>query len=138
MEIIDRSSPEEGSLIVVSLGGREDLLPDFCHPLGTQTHVLGRHEACSIQILDPEVSRQHFQIRYEEEADRYLVSDMKSANGTIVNGRSVLEERELREGDVVEVGDTRLIFTRKHFKDHSTALQHFRRTGEHGRGTLIR
>jgi pSer/pThr/pTyr-binding forkhead associated (FHA) protein len=39
-----------------------------------------------------------------------LVRDLGSANGTFVNGRPVVGERPVQDGDVVTVGDTRLTF----------------------------
>jgi pSer/pThr/pTyr-binding forkhead associated (FHA) protein len=130
--------PVSPSIVVASLAGREDLLPDFAHPLDGQDHVIGRHDSSSIQVVDEECSRQHVHIRYDAASDQYYAADMKSANGTTINGHRITREVRLEEGDVIEIGRSRLIFTRREFSDHKTALAHFRKYGEHGKGTLIR
>jgi pSer/pThr/pTyr-binding forkhead associated (FHA) protein len=133
-----KKSNGSASIVVASLAGREDLLPDFSHPLGEQHHVIGRHDSCSIQLVDEEISRQHLEIRYDGDVQQYYATDMDSANGTTINGNRINRKVRLEEGDVIEIGNTRLIFTRRHFTDHKTALAHFRKAGEHGKGTLIR
>ncbi|MHC4991450.1 MAG: FHA domain-containing protein [Planctomycetota bacterium] len=138
MAIFRRSDQEGAKIVVVSLAGREDLLPDFAFALDEEATLIGRHESCGIQLVDGQVSRQHVQIRFDEPTRQYFASDLKSANGTFVNGRQVMSEMRLSEGDRIEVGNSRLVFTRKRFKDHKSALQHFRRTGEHIRATMVK
>ena len=48
------------SLIVMSGPG-----VDTFYPLGRRTTVVGRDEGISFQILDPHVSRKHFQILFK-------------------------------------------------------------------------
>ena len=64
------------------------------YPLAKRTMVIGRDEALPIQVKDDRVSRKHLQIRYEEAdgADRYVLLDMSSANGTFVNGRQITRD----------------------------------------------
>jgi pSer/pThr/pTyr-binding forkhead associated (FHA) protein len=77
------------------------------------------------------------QIRHDPASDDYHASDLKSANGTRVNGQAISGELVLKEGDRIEIGNSRMVFTRKKFKDHNSALLHFRRQGEHIRGTMV-
>jgi len=70
---------------------------------------VGRDSSNAVQLHDTEVSRQHAEIRRAEEG--YVVADLKSSNGTFVNGRRV-EQHRLSSGDQVQVGGTLMLFTR--------------------------
>jgi pSer/pThr/pTyr-binding forkhead associated (FHA) protein len=133
----DEQEPGRAAVVVVSLGGREGLLPEFSHPLKEGDNIVGRADTCTIQLVDGEISRQHMRLRLEPEGGRCLVSDMKSANGTAVNGvRLGPAEQVLEEGDVIELGLTRLVFTRQRFKDHASALRQFRSQTQRFKNTL--
>ncbi len=105
------------------------------YPLGHRTNVIGRDEALPIQILDNMVSRKHLQIRFDPGANRYLAYDMKSRNGVYVNNRKAEGEVVLRDGDVILIGLTSLLFTDQDFKDKESALQHYKKVGERMRVT---
>ena len=119
-----------GSLIVMS--GRQE--GKYC-PLGHRTTVIGRDEALLMQILDNMVSRKHLQIRYDQDANRYFAYDMKSRNGVYVNNRKIEAATPLKDGDVILIGLTSLLFTDKDFKDKDSALQHWKKVGERMRVT---
>lgn len=107
-------------------------------PLGQRTTVIGRDEGVPLQILDERVSRKHAQIRFDEKAAAYILMDMKSVNGTFVNGRRMSTELVLADGDEIQLGDTKLMFTLADFTDKAGALAHFKRVGERRRSTLMR
>lgn len=67
--------------------------------------TLGRSEQCDITIPDPLLSRKH--CRFDVRGGALWVADLASANQTLVNGAAA-DEKELRPGDVIDVGDTRL------------------------------
>ena len=69
--------------------------------------TVGRTESCDLQLIDPCVSSQH--CRFEGRAGRYWLTDLDSRNGTTVNGKTV-SRWELRRGDTVRVGRTRIVF----------------------------
>lgn len=70
------------------------------------THVIGREgELC---VTDSTVSRRHAEIRREN--SRVFIKDIGSSNGTFVNGKRIEEETELKNGDVVQLGNVRLAF----------------------------
>src|SRR4030042_1669175 len=106
--------------LIVSNGKQEG---DY-YPLGRRTNVVGRDEALFIQILDHMVSRKHLQIRFDPNSNRYFAFDMKSRNGVYVNNRKIEEETLLKDGDVILIGLTSILFTDKDFKDKDSALQH--------------
>jgi len=64
--------------------------------------LLGRHSDCNHQIWHPMVSRRHCEIR--QNGDTFLIRDLKSSNGTYVNGRPIRDETPLKEGDEVRLG----------------------------------
>ena len=68
---------------------------------------IGRADQNEIQIVKPGISRQHATV--ELTAEGYILRDLKSNNGTYVNGDRITEHL-LTDGDVVEVGPIRLVF----------------------------
>ncbi len=46
------------SIVVLTVRGQEEDLPKFSYSLGPGADVVGRAESCSIQIADPQISRQ--------------------------------------------------------------------------------
>jgi FHA domain-containing protein/von Willebrand factor type A domain-containing protein len=71
---------------------------------------IGRARANDVVLDDSSVSSQHCRVRPEQ--GRFVLYDLKSTNGTLVNGRRV-ERHPLEEGDVIQVGETSLQFRRE-------------------------
>jgi len=105
------------------------------YPLGYRTNVIGRNEALPIQVLDDLVSRQHLQIRYDDQKERYYAFDMKSKHGVFINDKKIKQETALVDGDEILIGKTTLMFTEKDFDDWESALSHFKKVGERMRPT---
>jgi pSer/pThr/pTyr-binding forkhead associated (FHA) protein len=118
------------SIIVVS----GDQKGHYC-PLGKRTTVIGRDEVLPFQILDDKVSRKHLQIRFDPQTQHYILSDMNSKHGTLINGQEVLEERTLVDNDYITIGQTHLMFTNKDFDTKESALNHYKKVGERSRPT---
>jgi adenylate cyclase len=74
---------------------------------GQQT-LVGRHEKSDLCLVDGMVSRNHCLIL--SEGKRFVLKDLQSRNGTWVNGRKIKNRRQIREGDVIQVGPFRLLF----------------------------
>jgi pSer/pThr/pTyr-binding forkhead associated (FHA) protein len=70
---------------------------------------LGRAREAEIFLRDPEVSRRH--ARLEAQNGVVYLEDLQSSNGTFLNGRRVSEAIEIRDGDEIDVGSTRLVVT---------------------------
>lgn len=64
--------------------------------------LIGRAEEASVQIDDAEISRRHALVRNIGD-DRYVIEDLESRNGTVVNGMRV-ERSELHLGDRIQLG----------------------------------
>ena len=68
---------------------------------------VGRDRAADLILRDPEVSRRH--ARFESHEGIVYVEDLRSSNGTFLNGRRVIESIEIRPGDEIDVGTTRIV-----------------------------
>jgi hypothetical protein len=75
-----------------------------------QRFVLGRSKDCDIQLVDPNVSRRHAELRQEGSA--YWLIDLDSTNGSRVNGHHTARAK-LESGDTITVGSTDLVFERR-------------------------
>ena len=72
--------------------------------------VIGRSRRCDIVLTDPNVSRQHAEIRRQD--DGFMLLDLGSTNGTRVNRRDV-KQVVLQHGDRIELGTTEFLFERQ-------------------------
>lgn len=77
-------------------------------PLSDKEIILGRANDCDVVLLAEEVSRHHAKISYRE--GRYVISDLRSLNGTYVN-RQRVAEHVLSHMDEIYLGSKcRIIF----------------------------
>jgi hypothetical protein len=84
------------------------VLPDGSRiVLGVEPIVVGRLPECTVALNDQNVSRRHAEIR--RLGNDVVVADLRSTNGTKVNGTPVTE-RVLEDGDEITVGTTSLRF----------------------------
>lgn len=73
--------------------------------------VIGRAgpgQPCDILLQDRAVSRPHAEVL--REPDGFLLKDLGSANGTLVNGVLLTEAHHLADGDAITFGEAVLIF----------------------------
>lgn len=78
------------------------------YPLENSQYVMGRHPDCDIVLESGSVSRQH--ARISKSGESFLLEDMKSRNGSFVNGRLINEPTKLVEGDTIRICDIELNF----------------------------
>lgn len=81
---------------------------DSTIPLPDGEATVGRDSANAVAIIDPSVSRKHCLLRREEDG-RFLIKDLDSRNGTLVNGVPV-KEQWLHHGDEISTGDSSFLF----------------------------
>lgn len=81
--------------------GREKTLSD--KPL-----TIGRDAEAGIQILDRSASRFHAEVF--PVGGMWFVKDLDSKNGTYINDERLKDEELLREGDVIKIGSTELVY----------------------------
>ncbi len=95
--------PERATLTHIALDGEE-----FALELGS-TCTIGRADGNTIQINDKRASKSHAEILYE--AGEFVLRDLESANGTLLNGEYVVNPVVLRHDDEVVIGRTMLLYT---------------------------
>ncbi|MEW6360388.1 MAG: SpoIIE family protein phosphatase [Planctomycetota bacterium] len=70
--------------------------------------VFGRRLDTDIRVPLPTVSRRHAKIT--ETRKGFVVADLKSGNGTIVNGRRIKRSTLLKHGDQIQIGTALFVF----------------------------
>jgi pSer/pThr/pTyr-binding forkhead associated (FHA) protein len=73
--------------------------------------TIGRSDDNTLALPGDEFASGHH-ARIESQRDGVWILDLGSTNGTFVNGARLDGRRKLREGDVVQIGDTELRFER--------------------------
>ena len=76
--------------------------------LNQGTVTVGRLPECTISINDSNISRKHAEMR--QQAGEYVVVDLDSTNGTLVNGIRITGQQRLNEGDIISFGSTHVRF----------------------------
>lgn len=71
--------------------------------------VVGRLAGCDICLSDVNASREH--AAFVRDPEGWAIEDLGSTNGTLLNGVAV-EREQLHDGDVIEIGLTRLVYHR--------------------------
>ncbi len=69
--------------------------------------LIGRSSHCDLTLSEQQVSKEHFKL--DHDASGYVLQDLKSTIGTVVNGERV-ERRALHDLDRIAIGETILIF----------------------------
>jgi pSer/pThr/pTyr-binding forkhead associated (FHA) protein len=70
--------------------------------------LVGRGSNCDVVLTEKKASRKHYEIR--KQGLSFVLKDLNSANGTLVNGSPVTEV-ELVPGDMIAVGEARCQFS---------------------------
>ena len=86
LEVVD--GPDKGAVVVT--GG---------------VAVLGRDQSCALALQDSSVSREHAMVRLAEEGGGFLIEDLGSKTGTLINGQRQ-RRGVLQDGDLVQLGAT--------------------------------
>ncbi|MBV1857029.1 MAG: FHA domain-containing protein [Nannocystaceae bacterium] len=80
-------------------------------PLGADAITIGRQQGNTIQLTEKNVSRRHARLSPEPDDASWSIEDLGSYNGLKINGAAVEARNELKEGDVVQIGDYHLTLT---------------------------
>jgi predicted component of type VI protein secretion system len=97
-----------GKLVVASSSAIE---AGETYQAGPVPLTIGRAGDNTIPLTGDEFASAHH-ARIESGRDGVWIVDLKSTNGTFVNGARLDGRRKLREGDMVQVGETELRFER--------------------------
>ena len=101
-DFYDRERDLRSDLATVTVG---DLEHDVV--LSGDRVTIGRLASASIHVEDANASREH--AAFVRDGDTWLVEDLGSTNGTLLNGTPV-DRTVLHDGDVIEIGVSRLTF----------------------------
>ncbi|MBI2372984.1 MAG: FHA domain-containing protein [Deltaproteobacteria bacterium] len=80
-------------------------------PLSRGELSIGRMEGNTIRLMERNVSRRHARLVRENGA--VLIEDLNSFNGVKINGERIESRIEVKEGDLVEIGDYHLALQRE-------------------------
>jgi pSer/pThr/pTyr-binding forkhead associated (FHA) protein len=81
-------------------------------PLTREDYTIGRQEGNTIRLTERNVSRKHAKLKRRDANGAgagYLLEDLASYNGVYVNGLRVAKLQDLVHGDLVQIGDYRII-----------------------------
>ncbi len=73
--------------------------------------MIGRDHGCTIQILDPKLSRMHLQVKRLGTTPGHAAVDFQSSNGVFVNENRITAETPLAAGDLIRIGDTLIVYS---------------------------
>ncbi len=94
------SSPDAWLVVVKAKGLKRGERYDLFGGLS-----IGRSDEAEIRISDKFSSGLH--ARLYSRAGSWIVQDLDSTNGTLLNGDELQGESEVLDGDVIEIGDTK-------------------------------
>lgn len=92
----------ETAMLIVQAGGNE---AGRRWPLQRGRTVIGRDIDCDIVLPDRLVSRHHAHVVWEtlDGREGYIVEDLRSKNGTFVNGQEMTTRHMLEDGDEIQI-----------------------------------
>jgi len=76
-------------------------------PLNAATFAIGRHPRNDLVLKDPRISS--FHCRIEIEGDKYVILDLKSRNGTLLNSARI-DRATLKANDLIQLGSTKISY----------------------------
>jgi pSer/pThr/pTyr-binding forkhead associated (FHA) protein len=77
-------------------------------PLDIDCFVIGRESDCHLAIPSWKVSKRHAQLRLQDR--QWSIEDLRSRNGTWVNGQQIRSRTPLSHNDEIRVPDFRAVF----------------------------
>ena len=110
-EEADSGTESQQAMVSVRWTGQSVLLP-----LGA--HLIGRRPDCAVAIDDPSVSRVH--ARLEITRDLLRIEDLRSKNGTFVEGNRITAPTELLNRCEIVIGEVSVQLARLDSGDAST------------------
>ena len=100
-------------------------------PLTRDDYTIGRKEGNTIRLTERNVSREHAKLRKNANGSpvdgtphpaAYTLEDVTSYNGVYVNGLRVAQSQDLVHGDLVQVGDYRMVLQDDQVIEQPTAV----------------
>jgi diguanylate cyclase (GGDEF)-like protein len=104
-ESIAKAQRKQAALVVLQ-GSESDI---GSHVLLDHPVTLGRDPRVELPLQDDGISRRHCVVRGNE--DHFVLEDLNSTNGTLLNGQLVMEPQRLMAGDRIYLGGCVVKFT---------------------------
>jgi pSer/pThr/pTyr-binding forkhead associated (FHA) protein len=98
----DKDNTQVPRSLSVSAGSPEKLVETNLQK--RESVVIGRGNECDVVIHDLKASRQHCKLT--RKADGFLLEDLSSRNGTLVNGSPITAPMLLKANQTFQIGDT--------------------------------
>jgi hypothetical protein len=76
--------------------------------VGPAGATIGRSRQCDVVLTDPNVSRQHAELRAR--GGSWVLSDLGATNGVVLNGRRIDAPEVVKPGDRIELGTSTMTF----------------------------
>jgi len=103
------TAPAARGTLLVADAGESNLRRGEVYDLEPVT-VIGRHPRATILVESSFISSEHAQLTWDQ--DRWWVTDLRSTNGTTVNGQPIRVATGIRLGDSIELGGVRFELVR--------------------------
>lgn len=107
-------------------------------PLTEESVSIGREDTCTFQVLDREVSRTHLRVWRDGKTGGHVAGDYRSGNGVFVNGKQVLLDTALADGDRIRIGQSTLVYMVSDHADAPAAFAAAKKMDEWKRTTMLR
>ena len=78
------------------------------HQIPSGGLVIGRAPDSNVPLNDTLASRHH--ARIEMQGNVFMVTDLGSTNGTLVNGQRIQQPQPLHDGDEIRIGNSVMSF----------------------------
>jgi len=75
-------------------------------PIPSEGRIRMGRSGKGINVPDPLVSMDHSSIEWDAEEERYLISDLGSQTGTLVNGEKIEGPTKIHPGSEIQIGET--------------------------------
>ncbi len=98
---LEERAPARAQRAVLSIDGQRVVV-------GPAGATLGRSRQCDVVLADPNVSRQHAEIR--PRGGSWVLTDLGSTNGSSINGRRIDGPEVIEPGDEIELGTSVITF----------------------------
>ena len=81
------------------------------HVLCSDPVTIGRDDSAELALSDGSISRLHCRVERDPQTRRYVLVDLGSTNGTILNGDHVADRQALATGDKIFIGGSVIRFS---------------------------
>ncbi|MCB0176867.1 MAG: FHA domain-containing protein [Anaerolineae bacterium] len=76
-------------------------------PIAAETFTIGREADNTLSLDDSQISGHHARLNLQ--GDHLIIEDLRTTNGTVVNGEAIKRPHVLQDGDVISLGNRRLV-----------------------------